>query len=159
MPATTTELAQSATAEGEDAVRSACGEAVDSLPGDASLVIAFISGELDQDRSAAALREAAPEAVTVGISGQGAFGPGKPIDHGCAAIAFDPSLRCSVGVGRNASADLRSAGRAAARPALEALVADDGDSLLLVLLDARSGDLAEAIAGVEEVSGPAIPMA
>jgi hypothetical protein len=90
------------------------------------------------------------------MTGKGVFGGFDPIDDGCVAVAFDRTIESAVGVGRQAADDFRAAGREATRLALDGLSREP--SLLLLLVDTRAGDLAEAIAGAYEIA-PRIPMA
>jgi hypothetical protein len=159
-------LAASAAAAGPGAVEAAGAEAVSALGAAPSLLLAFTSGPFDSTAAAAALHGAAPGAVCAGISGNGVFSAAGPLDHGCVAIAFDPAARAGLGVGRPGERDgLRAAGRAAAAEATEALGealgdgAGEGDPLVLLLLDTRAGDIAEAIAGAYEACGPETPLA
>ncbi len=153
-------LAASAAAEGPDAVESAAAEAVSALGADPSLLLAFTSGDFDPDAAAAALRDAAPDAVCAGISGNGVFSAAGPIDHGCVAVAFDPAVEAGLGIGRPGDhGGLRDAGRIAATEATETLGGGEGAPLVLLLLDTRSGDIAEAIAGAYEACGPETPLA
>ncbi len=153
-------LAADGAAEGAGAVETACAEAVSALGADPSLLLAFTSGPFDPASAAAALHSAAPGAVCAGISGNGVFSAAGPIEHGCVAVAFDRSVHAGLGVGAPGLGDLRGAGREAAEAALKALGDGDGDGhpLLLLLLDTRAGDIAEAIAGAYEACGPETPL-
>src|SRR5438128_11954818 len=93
------------------------------------------------------------------MSGKGVFGANRPIDEGCVALAFNSSVECAVGVGRNASDDFRDCGRSAARHALHGFASGEEPDVLMLMVDTRAGDLADAISGAYEVSGPSIPMA
>ncbi len=90
------------------------------------------------------------------MTGKGVFGVNDPIDDGCVAVAFESAIESAVGIGSDASEDFRAAGRDATRVALEQLGGEA--SLLMLLVDVRAGDLAEAIAGAYEVA-PELPMA
>ena len=143
-----------------DAVESAAAEAVSALGADPSLLLAFTSGDFDPDAAAAALRDAAPDAVCAGISGNGVFSAAGPIDHGCVAVAFDPAVEAGLGIGRPGDhGDLRAAGRDAATEATGGARRGRGHPLVLLLLDTRAGDIAEAIAGAYEACGPETPLA
>jgi hypothetical protein len=156
---TSSGLASSAAAHGSEAARLACEAAVGSLAGDPGLLLAFTAGSRDANTDATAIGAAAGAAVSAGMSGKGVFGANEPIDDGCVAVAFDRSIACGMGIGRQASEDFRDCGRMATANALEALGEGDGEPLLMLLVDTRAGDLADAIAGAYEVAGPTIPMA
>jgi hypothetical protein len=150
--------AASASATGGNAVAEACRDAVGGLGGDPGLVLAFMSGELDFDASAAALQESAgPGACTAGMTGTGLITADGPIDHGCVAVAFGTSVRAAVAAAPRAATDLRAAGRTATD---EALISLGGDAdLVLLFIDTTTGDLADAVSGAYEAAGPAIPLA
>lgn len=154
---TSSRSASSASAIGADAVATACGAAVDSLDNELGLLVAFTSGLDDTRRAAAQLGAAGGSAPSVGMTGKGIFAANEPIDEGCVAVAFDKAIKCGVAVGGNASADFRAAGHNAARDAVEQLC--NPAELLMLFVDTRAGDLADAIAGAYEVSGPEVPMA
>lgn len=158
-------LAAAGSGVGDRAGRDAVGAAIGSLTSPPALLLAFPAG-LDAHTVAADLRSAAAGAPTVGIMGNGAIAADgaiehgcAAIEHGCAAIAFADSMGIGIGVARDASRGLRHAARSAAADALEAIVDGDGHPLLLLFLDTRSGDQAEAVAGAYEVAGPTVPIA
>jgi hypothetical protein len=91
------------------------------------------------------------------MTGKGVFVANEPIDHGCVAVALGDSVECSVGIGRDAAQDFRGAGLVAAREALCGLA--DHASMLMLMVDVRAGDLADAIAGAYEIAGPDVPLA
>jgi hypothetical protein len=153
---TSSRSASSASASGRDAVGAASAAALESLPGEPGLLVAFAS-ELDPQRAAIELSEAADGAPSVGMTGKGIFTANDPADEGCAVVALDDSIQCGVGVGRGASEDFRAAGHRAARDAVEQICERAG--LLLLFVDVRNGDLADAIAGAYEVCGPDVPIA
>jgi hypothetical protein len=154
---TSSRSASSASARGADAVAAACGAAVDSLDNELGLLVGFTSELDDARRVAAQLSDAGSGAPSVGMTGKGVFAANEPIEDGCVAVAFDKAIECGIGVGGNASNNFRAAGHEAARDALEQL--SDQAGLLMLLVDTRAGDLADAIAGAYEVSGPEVPMA
>lgn len=154
---TTQELAAAAAASGADAVAQACGEAVSSLGGEVGLLLAFTSGDLDFDSSALALADAARGAPNAGLTGRGLFSAEGPLDDGCVAMAFTPTVRAAVGACAEASRDLRAAGRLSVERALEDL---EGDAdLVLLFIDSTTGDIADTISGAYEAAGPRIPLA
>ena len=150
-------LASGASASGVDAVARACGEAVDSLDGDLGLLVAFTAGLDDSREAAAQLDLASHGAPSIGMTGEGVFAANEPIDNGCAAVAFGQGIESGIGIGRSAGQDFRGASRIATEEALNQL--SGRASLLMLLVDVRAGDLAEAIAGAYEVAGPEVPMA
>ena len=135
----------------------ACEGALASLGAAPSLLIAFTSGLEEGSEAARTLRDLAGGAPAVGMSGKGVFAANEPIDRGCVALALGDPIECGVGIGREAARDFREAGLAAAREALNGLARQP--SMLMLLVDARSGDLAEAIAGADAACGPDIPIA
>ncbi len=156
VPVATT-MAGAGSASGAEAVSRATAAAVESLGGDVGLLVAFTAGQEDSRRAAAELHEAAGGAPSVGMTGKGVFAANEPIDSGCAAVAFGQSIQCGIGVGRDAGQDFRGAGLTAAREALDRVSGEP--SLLMLLVDVRAGDLADAIAGAYEAAGPEIPLA
>jgi hypothetical protein len=155
--ATKEEIAASAAVSGEGAVGEACRQAVDSLGNPASLVLAFASGELDYETSAKDLGLAGAGAATAGMTGKGLITAEGPLDHGCVAIAFGNQVQAKVAASRNASRDLRAAGRACTSEALEGL---DGEAdLVLLFIDSTRGDIADPVLGAYEAAGPAVPLA
>lgn len=152
-------IAASAVAAGGDAIGEACTGAVAALGGDPGLVLAFAAGSIDPRRAARQLQGAAPEAITAGLTGSGAFTAEGALDHGCAAIAFDRSTRAGLGVAGPGDRGLRRAGQDAAEAALSELDGGPGKPLLILLLDGGAGDIAEAISGAYEACGPSVPLA
>lgn len=143
---------------GVDPVADACSEAVGALGSEPGLVLAFVSGAMDFEGSAASMQRIAGEGVpTAGLSGIGVFSADGPIDEGCVAVAFGASVSASVASSSNAGADLRAAGRSATASALEGL--EGSGDLVLLFIDLTVGDLADAVAGAYEAAGPSIPIA
>jgi hypothetical protein len=138
-------------------VEVACGAAIDSLPGDPGLLLAFTSGERDFDRDAQAISAAAGDAPASGMTGKGLFGPQGPVDEGCVAIAFGTQVRAAVGTSEAASPDLRAAGAACTRAALEGLGGEA--DLVLLFIDSTRGDIADTVSGAYEAAGPGVPLA
>jgi hypothetical protein len=155
--ATTQQIAAAAAAPGAEGVGEACGEAMSSLGGEAGLVLAFVSGELDFEQSAKALSAAAGGAPTAGMTGKGLITADGPLDHGCVALAFGTGVRASVAASLEASRDLRAAGGACTREALEGL-GEEAD-LVLLFIDSTRGDIADMVSGAYEAAGPAVPLA
>jgi hypothetical protein len=78
---------------------------------------------------------------------------------GCAAMAFDESLPTGIGVSEHASADLVTAALGATSTALASVPVDIPNRLVLLFVDTRSGDQADAVAGAYRAAGPRIPLA
>lgn len=148
------------TASGPSALAPAVRAAIAGLGDDrAALVLAFSSGAGDPDAGELAACEAATGAPVVGMTGSGAIGLDGPFDDGCSAIAFADGFETGVGMAQHASRDPRGAAAAATGEALAALDPGYPHRMLLLLLDARSGDQSEAIAGAYGVAGPHVPLA
>ena len=155
--AATAPLAATAAAHGADAVPRAVGAAIAGLGGKSGLVLAFPSGH---DAVPTGAGWALPDGITlVGLTGNGAIAATGSIEEGCAAIAFDRSVAHGVGVSREAAAAQREAGRAAAAEALATFDGPWEPTVLLLFLDARSGDQSEAISGAYEIAGADLPIA
>ena len=135
----------------------ACAGAIGALDGDLGLLVAFTSEIEDAGRAAAELASAAGDAPAVGMSGKGIFTANNPLDDGCAVVAFDRSTEAGVGVARDAAEDFRGAALRAATEAVEGI--SGPANLMMLFVDARAGDLADAIAGAFEVCGPDVPLA
>jgi len=155
--ATTKEIAAAAAASGPGAVGEACREAVDALPDDPGLVLAFTSGDRDFEVDVQEMADAAGGATSAGMTGKGLFGPHGPLDEGCVAMAFTSQVSAAVAVAEEASGDLRTAGQACTSEALEKLGADA--DLLLLLIDSTRGDIADTVSGAYEAAGPGVPLA
>jgi hypothetical protein len=155
--ATTKEIAAATAASGPGAVGQACREAVDALPDDPGLVLAFTSGEMDFEEDVKEMAEAAGGATSAGMTGNGLFGPDGPMDEGCVAMAFTSQVSAAIAVAEEASGDLRTAGQACTAEALEKLGADA--DLVLLLIDSTRGDIADTVSGAYEAAGPAVPLA
>jgi hypothetical protein len=154
---TSSRTASSATARGTDAVARASAAAVDSLPGQPGLLVAFTSEIGDARLAATQLGEAGGGAPSVGMTGKGIFASNDPFDDGCVVVAFDDAIKSGVGVGHSESGDFRAAGHQAAQAAVCQL--SDPAGLLMLMVDVRAGDLADAIAGAYEVCGDEVPIA
>jgi hypothetical protein len=155
--ATTKEIAAAASASGPGAVREACREAVEGLPGEPGLLLAFTSGEQDVQGAAAEIAAVAGGATCAGMTGKGLFSRDGLIDDGCAAIAFGSGVSAAVAVRENASGDLHEAGRASTDEALESLGTEA--DIVLLFIDSTRGDIADTVAGAYEAAGPAVPLA
>jgi hypothetical protein len=156
-PSTTRQMASTASSSGRNAVAKACREAVESLGGDIGLLLAFASGDLDQDRAARALADAAPSSPVAGLTGNGLLTREGQLQEGCVAMAFGSQLKAAVGVAREASRDLREAGHTATSEALHGLGVEA--DIVLMFIDSTHGDIADTVAGAYAAAGPKIPLA
>jgi hypothetical protein len=154
---TTKEIAAAAAASGPDAAGEACRDAVSALDGEVGLLLAFTSGERDFEQDASEMTAAANGAPNAGMTGKGLFGPQGPLDEGCVAMAFGPSVSAGTAVAEGASADLRSAGKTCTAEAL-AKLGTEADVVLL-FIDSTRGDIADTVSGAYEAAGPAVPLA
>jgi hypothetical protein len=151
-------IAAAASSSGEGAIADACRDAVGALGSEPGLVLAFVSGELDFESSAEAMQRFAGAGVpTAGMTGKGLISAEGPIDEGCVAVAFGSHVRAAVASAPGAGSDLRAAGQASTRDALASL-GEDAD-LVMLFIDATTGDLADAVSGAYQAAGPEIPLA
>jgi hypothetical protein len=150
-------LAGAGAAVGIRAPFEAVEEAVEALGQEPGLVLIFPTGVLDPQEAATQAQTAAGNARVAGMTGTGAITLGGPIESGCSAIAFDPSV--PVGVGTGTSSDPRAAGRSAAAEALLGVDRQRSHAALLLFVDSESGDQAEIVAGAYEIAGGRIPLA
>jgi hypothetical protein len=155
--ATKEQIAAAGSASGSAAVAEACGRAVEALPGEPGLLLAFTSGERDLERDAREIAEAAPCAATAGMTGKGLFGPSGPMDEGCVALALGSQVSAAVAASEEASRDLRKAGHDCTAEALEKLGGEA--DLVLLFIDSTRGDIADTVSGAYEAAGPAVPLA
>lgn len=145
-------------AVGPSAALEAVRDAVGAVGGNPSLVLLFPDGSLDAAAALAEASTAVPGVEVVGMTASGEIGPGGPIEGGCSAMAFGPTVAGGVGVAERASADPRAAGAHAARAALRCVDVHAGHPLLMLFVDTASGDQSDVIAGAYEVAGPDVPM-
>lgn len=126
------------------------------VAGAASVLFAFPS-RIDPARTAAAVAAVAPGTPVVGMTGNGSIGPGGAIDRGCAVLALGKSTPVGIGVATGAGHNLERAARRAAVEALRGL-AKAPPAVLVLMIDTRSGDAAEAVAGVYSAAGASVPI-
>ena len=152
-----TPLAAAGAANGSGAFHAAVAAASAGLEGAPSVVFAFPSGSTATETpvSSAARKTGAP---VVGMSGSGSIGADGAIETGCSALALSESVGVGIGIGRDAGSDLRAATRDAADAALAGILTARR-KILLLFLDARTGDQADAVAGAYGVAGPEVPLA
>ena len=152
-----TPLAAAGSASGEGAFHQAVSEAGARLGEVPSVVLAFPSGaDANALDVASAVREAG--APVVGMSGSGTIGTDGAMEEGCSALALSTSVSVGVGISRDAGSNLRAATRDAADGALAAIDRDQ-NVILFLLLDTRTGDQADAVAGAYGVAGPEVSLA
>lgn len=149
-------LAAAGAASGPGAFSAAVAEAAGGVEGTPSVVFAFPSGSSAGDLDVAAASGYAGAPV-VGISGNGSIGAGGAIESGCSALALSDSVLVGVGISRDAGSNLRAATRDAADNALAGVTAEN--AILLLFLDTRTGDQADAVSGAYGVAGPEVPLA
>ena len=153
-------LAASAWAEGSTAVTEAVERSIGGL-GDtsAALVLVFPDADDDLQHALSLATAAAPGSLIAGMTSQGIISSAGEHARGCSATAFSTEVDVGVGIARDASLDLREAGRTAATAATADLELRPGHSVLLLFLDPRSGDEAAAIDGAYAVIGGSVPLA
>ncbi|MDP9377226.1 MAG: FIST C-terminal domain-containing protein [Actinomycetota bacterium] len=157
---TTGDLAASAWADGPDAVWSSVTQAVGSLSGQRpSLLLLFPDGAFSHQEIVDQARAAAPDVPLAGMTSDGLMTEDGVRLAGCTAMAFGEELSVGVGISQHASSDFRSAGRIAAECAMRHADPRPGHSLLLMFLDASSGDQADAIDGAYSVVGAGVQLA
>ncbi len=146
--------------DGPTAVADAVAGAADGLSdGPPSLLLVYCDATLEPDAVAAEAAAAAPGARVAGLTMEGAITHEGLCVGSCVAVAFSGAVAAGVGVAPDASSDMRAAGRAAAAAALSGLDLRPGHGVLLLFLDPRSGDQADAIDGAYAVAGARIPLA
>jgi hypothetical protein len=152
-------LAGSGAAAGAGAAERATAEAVAGVNGSAELVLAFPAG-IDADRAAAAAAGAAAGAPVAGMTGNGVIGPEGAIEAGCSVLAFARGTPIGLGVSRGAGRSLERAARHAVAEAIGAAKSAGAAERIsvILLLDTRSGDQAEAVRGAYAAAGPRIPL-
>jgi hypothetical protein len=153
-------LSASAWADGPDAVERAVAAATAGLDGgDPSLVLLFPDSELPLQPALDRAVAVAPGCPLAGMTSHGLITADGVRPGGCAATAFGPEVVAGVGVARQASKDLRRAGRAATERALAGLDLRPDHSVLLLFVDPTSGDAAAAIDGAYGVALGRVPLA
>jgi hypothetical protein len=153
-------LAGAGAAVGPEAPFHAIRQAVEALDGrDPALVVFFAAASIDPHAASEQAAEAAPGSPRAGMTSAGEITSSGAIHGGCSALAFATPLDVGIGVGQRASADARAAGRAAAAAAFDHLDRRVGYPLLLLFLDAASGDQSHTIRGAYEVTGGRVPLA
>lgn len=153
---TTRQVASCATSTGPGSVARACASAVDQLGRKPGLLLAFASGELDQDAAATAIAKTAGTAPSAGLTGHGLLTLDGQLEEGCVAMALGP-VEAAVGVAVDAHHNLRAAGESATAEALAELGAEP--DIALMFIDSSHGDIADTLAGAYAAAGPNVPLA
>ena len=160
MVSTTRHLASSGAAVGPDGPSAAVAQAVAALGArDAALILLFGTPAGGADEAVTQASDAARGVPVAGMTSRSVVTPDGPVEGGWTALALDSSLQVGMGVAEEASRHPHEAGRAAAAEAFAALDLLAGYPLLLLFVDAESGDQSEIIAGAYEVTGGRVPMA
>jgi hypothetical protein len=133
--------------------------ALRELGGEASIVLLFASSDLGPARAAAQAQAAAGDVAVVGLTSDACLGAPGVVRGGCVALALGRAIPAGVGVSERAERDPREAGRVAAAEALAALREPTRNTVLLLLVDTRSGDQADTVAGAYAVAGGTVPLA
>jgi hypothetical protein len=153
-------LAGSGTGEGDLAVEQAIAAAVGRLGGaNPELVLVFPSPALPAGAVADQIAAAAPGCAVAGMTSDISFTERTGCSRGCSAVAFGPDVQAGVGIVRDASRDLRAAGRAAVEAAGAGIALQPGHAVILLFLDPASGDEAAAIDGAYGAVGGSAPLA
>jgi hypothetical protein len=153
----TASLAAAASAAGPNAARTAARDAITGLARPAGLLLVFPTSGSAEKAAADAVAVAGGTPVA-GLTGNAVIGGQGPHEEGCSAIAFSDEVDVGIGTASE-PANLREAARNATGRALDAVDIEAGHPLVLLFLDTRSGDQAEAIAGAYDAAGPGIPLA
>jgi hypothetical protein len=148
--------AATASATGPNACAEAVERAIAGLSGTPGLVLFFPAGDIDPERAASEVQEAAGEARVAGMTGTAAIGDDGLVATGCSAVAFSSSF--SAGVGAVDAADAETAAREAAAKALAA-TEESLHHVLLLFVDSEAGDQADVVAGAYASAGGAVPLA
>jgi hypothetical protein len=149
-------LAASAAADGRHCCAEAVERAVAGLGSEPGLVLFFPAGDIDPAAVAREAQAAAGGAQVAGMTGTAAFGPGRPLQTGCSAVALSSSF--AAGVDAVEAADPCAAGREATAEAL-AGIGDASHAAVLLFVDSETGDQAEVVAGAYAAAGGRIPLA
>jgi len=124
---------------------------------DAKLLVTFVSPAHDLTALLAGIRDVCPNTPLIGCSTSGEIATSGPGDAGVVVTALGgPGFSVATAAGRNASADLRAAGAAAASCAER--VEQKAHQVLLLLTDGLAGDQQEVVRGAYSVVGAAMPL-
>jgi hypothetical protein len=156
---TASDVAGAGAAAGPEAAGVAVSGALRELGGDASIVLLFASTDLGPARAAAQAQGAAGDVPVVGLTSDACLGAPGVVRGGCVALALGRAIPAGIGVAEHAQRDPREAGRVAAAEALASLREPTRNTVLLLLVDTRSGDQADTVAGAYAVAGGTVPLA
>ena len=156
---TASQSAAAAWADGPDAPGRAVRGAVGQVAGPPALVLLFADPALAGDEALARAGEAAEGCPVAGLTHDGLIAEGGLRSGGCWALALGAGFAAGVGLACEASLNLRAAGRAAARAALDAVSPQPGRGVVLLFVDPASGDEGEAVDGAYEAVGAHLPLA
>lgn len=152
-------LAGAGFATGEGCVTRAVEQSLAALGGVVpAVVLTFVTPSPDLAADLAQARSLT-ETPLVGMTGNAVLGESGAAEQACSVIALAAPVQAAVRVEKHASRDPRGAGRRAAQGALSAVDSELGSRVLLMFVDTRSGDQAEAIAGAYVAAGPGVPLA
>jgi len=141
-----------------DSVEAGRQAARDALRGDdPKLLVTFVSPAHDLHALLGGVREICSGVPLIGCSSSGEIATSGPGDASVVITALGgPGFSVATAAGRNASADLRTAGAAAAACAEDA--GDKAHRILLLLTDGLAGDQQEIVRGAYSVVGAAVPL-
>src|SRR3954466_1757179 len=155
----TTPFSGAGAATGPGAVTAAVEQALSALGGARPSVVFAFPTPSDDLAGDVALAQSLTAAPVVGMTGNAVLSADGALEEACSALALAAPVQAAVRVEDGASADPRKAGRRAAAAALASVDSSSGSLLLVMFVDTRSGDQAEAIAGAYEAAGHAVPLA
>ena len=145
-------LGAAGAASGDEAIPHAVEQAARGLDRPASVIFAFPTGTGPDVTADLGALSASVNAPVVGMTGNGSIAGDGALEQGCAALALDDSVSAGLGVAADVE-DLRDAASQAATEALGS-AGNDAHRLLLLFLDTRTGDQADAVAGRLRGCGP-----
>ena len=126
-------------------------------PGDAKLIVAFVSCEYELGPLVAGIRSELGDGELIGCSTAGEIAASGPGDAGVVITAIGgDGLEVATAVASRASQDLRRAGQKAA--ACVAVAGEREHKVLLMLTDGLAGDQQEIVRGAYSVVGAGIPL-
>lgn len=142
---------------GGDAVAPSVTRALAGTGPEASVVLLFPSG-IEPELAVAQARSVAGGVPVVGMTGNGSIGAEAASTPGCSALALGGGWDVGIGCFRGAGRSVRRAARYATAEALRGCGAGSPSPLLILMVDTRSGDQAEALAGAYAAAGPSVPI-
>ncbi|CAN5182482.1 FIST C-terminal domain-containing protein [soil metagenome] len=91
------------------------------------------------------------------MSGNGSISADGPVEAGCTALALSDAVTAGVGLVSEPE-ELRQGAARATRIALDEIEGSEVNRVVMLFLDTRTGDQAEAVAGAYAAAGPQIPL-